>query len=784
MRLLKYLILVPALLSATVEIPVGTESFTGLTLEEFGPATQTNRTLQPENRFSENVPLRTNDFQPLQVRNATSREGIRMGYFYVNQGTTGAGLVLPSSQSNTTEAITTPTNALQLVVASTETNSYRILTSNPTTQSFLINYSVDTDPPPATFESNRTITDFQIIGNAFHDYRYVNLTPQISFTGGTITEVTTNGDNKFRVTMSTGQVLLLYFENTTDPVTLFTNISRTQLFSPFPFTGFLRVAAIQPAAVPLLAATTTAEFNPYATAIINQTAPVTPIAMFMLWPARWTTLVAPQIRTNLLTPTLVPDCDLLADILPVLARTDLSTALSYQQQLQNDDSFVTLFNMLAASKLSSEIALYQAFITPVPTITPTAAAIEATFDAFRTLIPITADIAFLADQYSWTYTCLNNLTNPLIIFPAYKRLSTGTPIAGFGYNDPIKGLLIGGTAVSNTITFSEDPAPTFWTDGSFFPTTLRFSGSEINALQSLFPSASEQLITSTDVVGVGQEIYQIAYTALAEAFILQQLGNPSSIQATTEALINRVKISLRQWLVTHLIPDFFVSDTLTGGICTVAGMGGLNAETASGDNSNALYSNHHLQYGYFLGALAFVIEWDDLTNHPNPFITETIQLTQFTFTLMKSFTDMLWRDARNFNTLDPQLPFNRHGNPWEGHSTSNGILYTVLPQGRFQERFGEDFNSWAAVNQYARAILRTPALTTAQKVGMQQLADFSLINMKMTATSGELVFQDSDWLYTAPYATSTLTVGQVFDTQTLATTTLQPGTPCQVLGPR
>ena len=150
---------------------------------------------------------------------------------------------------------------------------------------------------------------------------------------------------------------------------------------------------------------------------------------------------------------------------------------------------------------------------------------------------------------------------------------------------------------------------------------------------------------------------------------------------------------------------------------------------------------------------------------------------------MKQYVDMLWRDARNFTTLDPELPFNRHGNPFEGHSTANGILYNVDPIGRFQERFGEDFHSWMSTDDYARRVIATPALRSPEQANMESLETFAQTNMQLTATGGKLIFQDDSWIYPSPFNLN-LTVGQVFDTEVLSTTTTEPGPACLVRNPR
>src|SRR5690606_33988615 len=98
------------------------------------------------------------------------------------------------------------------------------------------------------------------------------------------------------------------------------------------------------------------------------------------------------------------------------------------------------------------------------------------------------------------------------------------------------------------------------------------------------------------------------------------------------------------------------------------------------DFGNAAYNDHHFAHGYWLGAIAAVVEWENLyaASAPSPQSTPWIATAFASATgagpyKMKSFVDMLWRDTRNPDPNDPDFPYNRHGNPWEGHSTANGL---------------------------------------------------------------------------------------------------------------
>jgi hypothetical protein len=287
-------------------------------------------------------------------------------------------------------------------------------------------------------------------------------------------------------------------------------------------------------------------------------------------------------------------------------------------------------------------------------------------------------------------------------------------------------------------------------------------------------------------VDTGREVYKLALSGACGAFLYKIFGfGGANVRGVTQTIFDIVKAQLTSWLFTHLeagipMPDFFAGDNENGGICGSAGMSALSAADAAVDEGNAIYNNHHLQYGYWLAAAAFVVNWDREFLTPDPWISQLIISRTGQIIKNKDLVDMLWRDCCNPDKLDPIFPFNRHGNPWEAHGTQNGILYVPLPQGRNEERLAEDFNCWVAVNQYANAILLEPTLTSADKQGFDTLATFSLTNMEMTSSAGKLVYHDDHWLYSGLYG-ETITVGNVFDTESDAAPTLSPGTfPCQL----
>ncbi len=659
-----------------------------------------------------------------------------------------------------------------------------------------------------------SFVDYNVIGNAYHDIEYNGLTPLITFSQATLQSFFVDGvrrplpsgsqseaGRKFKFVFDNGQTWLVYVEQSIDPISLIaTNNGRVQAAAPF--VGILRVAVIQTTPVenigPVVRNPQVGRF--WSTAADTQTSPVTPISPFLLWPQQWVTKVDAQIVHNIQRGIFVPTCGIVAELLPLLARRNFTAASRYFQSIHQVayplglNRFNNFFLLLLTNNLSASIDSYQSASRPSPSygIVPSAALTEASYDAYRHTIPLTADIFFSANSYEWAYSCIGGAINPLILFPAYKRLDPtlhSAPIPAFAVLDPIKGPLLGVSAVNGMVSFQEGPLPSFYAT-DYIPPTLAFKGQELSRLQSLFKEVQAEIITATTLPETGQQLFELALSVKIAQFVFARIPGVSSfIKSFTQPLIDQIKTTLNQWLITHVdaqgnpLPDSFTGDTLTPGVVSTSGVLQTTNATEQLDQGNAIYNVHHSQYGLWLGAAAIVIQWDDLFNTQDPWIAQLISTTdKSSIVKRKVFMDMLWRDSRNPDKEDiAGLPFNRHGNPWEGHSTDSGTLYTPLAQGRLEESLALDFNSWVGVDQYAKAILATPALDAADKAGFDILQTFAEANMQLTATSGKLYYQDNNWLYTLPYAIN-LTVGMEFDTQTEAATTLQPGSPsCQLL---
>gem|GEM_PF-2112647 len=542
----------------------------------------------------------------------------------------------------------------------------------------------------------------------------------------------------------------------------------------------------------------------------------------------------------------LPWCLWLSVFLPILAREDFSTANSYLSQLVANASstfdfgtnpFLTYVYMNLARVFASDISCYQSSQRPFPNnnISATSDTVETVYDAHRSAIPTNAEISFQDGySYSWAYKVVRSSSstqNPLILFPRYKTLqSPYSPLPNYLVNDPVKGLLYGVEGIQNqnenfVVTFQEPPLPKFL-DEAFFPPDLwqrmnndsiveaeKYMYEYLNDPGSLAAIKNlsyfcDPLCTASDTTNCcinypptvyenGKVLYMAASTIrYATAFMTFLSIDTVKIRNKTQPFIDAIKNVMQDWLFkmqSHPPANkgYFIGDTTVGGIC-----GSPKGMVENGDiffqYGNAFYNDHHFQYGYWLGAAAAVIEWD------NQYSTETTPETtpwiaqRFTSAgdqklyQMKDFIDLLWRDTVNPDPDDPQFPYHRHGNPWEGHSTANGLPPSFINGGRNQESLAEDFNCWLGVLFYARAIQQTNtsfsgAFSDTQLKGFDTLENFCSTHLSMTATAGNLYYNTPYWPYANRGFNFNAVVGNQYDNVADGRTFFDPGAPpCRV----
>ncbi|KAF0683624.1 Aste57867_24330 [Aphanomyces stellatus] len=135
---------------------------------------------------------------------------------------------------------------------------------------------------------------------------------------------------------------------------------------------------------------------------------------------------------------------------------------------------------------------------------------------------------------------------------------------------------------------------------------------------------------------------------------------------------------LEEWLLPWFVGanfDYFVYDTVWGGLCSVKGLRGVYWMT---DFGNGWYNDHHFHYGYFIYASAVLGKYrpDFVLRH-------------------KAALMSIVRDIANYNPHDPYFPLARHFSWFDGHSFASGVY--VLDGGKSQESVSEAINAYYGV---------------------------------------------------------------------------------------
>ena len=125
-----------------------------------------------------------------------------------------------------------------------------------------------------------------------------------------------------------------------------------------------------------------------------------------------------------------------------------------------------------------------------------------------------------------------------------------------------------------------------------------------------------------------------------------------------------MEASLTPWL-QGLNPDALLYDKTYGGVITTNGIADPYADYGSG-----WYSDHHFHYGYFAYAAATLARLDPPYWDANRSPLETII-----------------RDICNPDPTDPDFPFARHKDFFDGHSWASGLY--LQANGKGQESSSE-----------------------------------------------------------------------------------------------
>ncbi|MEX0962107.1 MAG: glycosyl hydrolase [Simkaniaceae bacterium] len=848
-----------------------------LSLSELGQRANKIPNLLPAARITSSQPLRTNDYQTLQL-SQSNRSIIRMGPYLVSQAGSGGvfgngpGVTFPakvfvSTGTNPSLQITAANSDTLLVFGSSETATYTLSSKlgsgsgqSASFQSMDLTYTHPSD-------IGKWIRNSLVVGNAFFDCRYNDLSPIFTADGDThLSEVTIfsaafpmgktftpalgaiqtlDKANKLRVSLINTitnklQEWLIYVEppetmpagtpeiafeayfNGSGP-----NLLESQAGADVPFTGFLRAAIVQAAPVPLKQDTRfqkalgpPSEVDRWSTALGIQIIAASPASMYVLWPKDFRAGAVTKIRKNMKDNQFLPFCPWIANFLPLIALEDSEAASGFFYALQDRGAsgfglgvnpFLGYFNVLFGKYQASSIDAYQQKNRSYPsyTLSASASSIESVYDAYRSVIPLSAEVSFLADSYTWTYTVVNG-SDPLIVFPRYKQLDASSSLpqlkSDFIVKDPFKGDLLAVEAASNSVTFSEGPSPSFLNQG-FIPDGLfsSFSQDETRTLIDLFQKEMANfspgiVINNTNLIyTIGQVAYKWASTVRYGAYLMGKMGKSAAeIKTLTSPVMTALKSFFEEWMINRQkkvrdanggsLPDsatavnFFVGDSTNPAVS--ADLSGMNNQNPGTNFGNAFYNDHHLQYGYWLGVAAYIVEWDNTYNSSNPWIATTkLTATGAGPYKMKRFVDLLWRDTRNPDTEDPDLPFNRHGNIWEGHSTALGIVPTLAQtNGRNQESLAEDFNCWLQAYFYASEVLKSTGLTSDDLKGFDTLVDFCELGLRLAATGGNVYYNTPNWPYAnRPGLNFNVAIANIWDSLVDMNTFFPPGTPpCKI----
>jgi hypothetical protein len=448
---------------------------------------------------------------------------------------------------------------------------------------------------------------------------------------------------------------------------------------------------------------------------------------------------------------------------------------TYGNGIVTSNYFLLQFNMMMASELSSDSLSFQTTQRQLPSYTITAPLdTYGVYAAHRRYIPIQADISYTSQSITWNYT-ISPLVNAgdgsnktLVCFPFWKYLQSPALPQNFIYNDVIKGTFYAAEAVNGSVTFTEGGLPSWYGTDIFIPSTLTFTPTQTalldNILINIFPNLIDPLPLFPEVylnnayTGL-RTAFMLANTGLAIAYFLNATGQSALIPTQSQPFIDNAKSVLTAYLLGRTPgSSFFIADRTSGGIC-VNGAGGIGdypegpnlqqINDTGSDFGNYVYNDHHFFAGYFLLAAAMITDWEQTYAGGASWVTLPLMGADNKQYQISDFVDFLWRDVHNPFQNDPDIPYDRYGLPWEGHSVANGMQYDPNSSGRNQESIAEDFNCWYGMNAFAKVMLRT-TLTPEQTAKYQAVNDFSEMNMKMNGSSAIMWFKNSQYWQAPP----------------------------------
>lgn len=484
-----------------------------ITITDFGAVTNLNTSLQSTSRFDSDPIgqiLRTNDYQSLQLNfggYARGRLPCRVGLFNLSQSAITVGRV-PFGPRLELSGFTIAGNQVQNI----EPNRFVEQVQNPQflVYSFTealseVTYDIEESDTFVTcnviYENNpiQLMRDMSIPISGYHDVRYDDLTPSLTFGSAILTKLfvddseivlpTSNvilelpSGTKFKFVFQGDnppfiQEWLIYVQSELGSAPIqfdmsynldkFDRLTNLSLISQSgTYTGYLRTAAIQNGSTLAKTNSIRSRTTPkWQLATQLQSMPATPISMFMLWPYDWTMAVGKELTHNQVSRIFLSDCQTVSLLLPLLARSDLNEAACWYNQMidmqqrgetvfdKSTNSFATLVNMYIASYYDSEIKAFQDTLdrglsTPELGIEQDVSVMEDMFDTHKSELVASAEIIFNDDgSYSYFVDSFDLVKTfpegtsklPLFNFPGFKTVSNGFNVVSNATNkDPIKG---------------------------------------------------------------------------------------------------------------------------------------------------------------------------------------------------------------------------------------------------------------------------------------------------------------------------------------------------------
>ncbi len=188
--------------------------------------------------------------------------------------------------------------------------------------------------------------------------------------------------------------------------------------------------------------------------------------------------------------------------------------------------------------------------------------------------------------------------------------------------------------------------------------------------KQLIEDIKEIVPSSLDIYSFGKEVARMARLTL----IADNLG----ISDTRANALATIEKTIIPWLQGSN-ENSLLYDRTYGGIVSVNGINDPNAEFGSG-----WYNDHHFHYGYFVYALAVIAKLD----------TNFIDIN-------RNSIDAIVRDICNYDSSDPDFPFFRHKDLFDGHSWASGLFNQA--NGKGQESSSEAVNAYYSCYLYGIA---------------------------------------------------------------------------------